>query len=345
MMLVKRIEDGKEYAMKVMDKMHVVETGCVERVIEEKKILEHVHHPFMVKLHGAFHTNAQLMLILCYAPGGDMDHHLRAEHHISPEAALFYLTEIILALGHLHEHDIIFRDLKPANILMQADGHIMLTDFGLAKDVGDNVQHRTKTVCGTPEYLAPEIIKGNDYDGAVDWWTCGIIFYEMLVGRTPFMAKKNEKRSIRASFLKILVAPVEYPSRLNVPVPARALIDRLLCRDARERIGSHNGLRGVQRHFIFRDVDWDAVYRKEIPPPFIPKRNDTKIDTNDKTVVFRKRDSVSPVPEEAVADPSSAAIEKIDDAYNDNTFHATSEKESEPADGRRKSAPIALSLR
>ena len=349
-MLVRRKEDEKEYAMKVMDKHHVVETGCVERVIAEKHILEHVHHPFMVKLHGAFHTADQLMLILCYAPGGDLEHHLREKKRFDPISALFYMCEIILAMGHLHENDIVFRDLKPANILLNSDGHIMLTDFGLAKDIGGSFQHRTKTVCGTPEYLAPEIIKGEAYDGSVDWWTLGIIFYEMLVGRTPFAPKKGERRSMRSSFLKILVAPIEYPSRLNVPMAARALIDRLLCRDAKERLGSHNDVSGVKRHFIFCDVNWENVKAKKLKPPFIPKRIDTKIDTEDKAVSFRRAKEInaakgSPAIIHEEDDRSRAELKQIDEAYNDNTFHVTTTSEKKPlisAQERRRSEPRLL---
>jgi len=164
--------------MKVLKKTDVVRLRQVEHVNAERFILARIRHPFIVDLYATFQDNLNIYMLLSYVPGGELFSHLRRAHRFSPDVTRFYLAIIVLALRYLHSYNIIYRDLKPENLLLDQRGYLRITDFGFAKVVDD----RTWTLCGTPEYLAPEIIQSDGHGKAVDWWACGILCYEMLVG-------------------------------------------------------------------------------------------------------------------------------------------------------------------
>ncbi|KAG8867412.1 serine/threonine protein kinase, AGC [Serendipita sp. 405] len=166
------------FAMKVLKKTDVVRLRQVEHVNAERFILARIRHPFIVDLYATFQDNLNIYMLLSYVPGGELFSHLRRAHRFSPDVTRFYLAIIVLALRYLHSYNIIYRDLKPENLLLDHRGYLRITDFGFAKVVDD----RTWTLCGTPEYLAPEIIQSDGHGKAVDWWACGILCYEMLVG-------------------------------------------------------------------------------------------------------------------------------------------------------------------
>jgi protein kinase A len=169
---------AQHFAMKVLKKTDVVRLRQVEHVNAERFILARIRHPFIVDLYATFQDNLNIYMLLSYVPGGELFSHLRRAGRFSADVTRFYLAIIVLALRYLHSYNIIYRDLKPENLLLDHRGYLRITDFGFAKVVDD----RTWTLCGTPEYLAPEIIQSDGHGKAVDWWACGILCYEMLVG-------------------------------------------------------------------------------------------------------------------------------------------------------------------
>ncbi|KAG2383554.1 hypothetical protein C9374_004225 [Naegleria lovaniensis] len=228
-MKVREKGTSKVLAMKVLRKDMIVKENMVSHTLAEKKILQSIDHPFIVALHYAFQTEEKLYLVLDYLPGGELFFHLREETKFDVERAKFYAAQIVLAIEHLHKNDIIYRDLKPENVVLDADGYAVLTDFGLAKtSIGNNTP--TYTFCGTPEYLAPEILKGQGHGKAVDWWSLGILLYEMIVGLPPFYSE-----NINEMYELILKAPLKFPG--TVDAQAQSLLKGLLERDEHKRLG------------------------------------------------------------------------------------------------------------
>ena len=180
--LCKHKATGNHFAIKVQKKHDVIRLKQVEHVLSEKKILASTDHPFIVRMPAAFQDSKNLYMVLELVIGGELFSHLRKAGRFSNETSRNYAAQIVLALCHLHERDIVYRDLKPENLLLDEKGYLKLTDFGFAKEVVD----RTWTLCGTPEYLAPEIIQSKGHGKAVDWWALGVLTYEMLAGYPPF---------------------------------------------------------------------------------------------------------------------------------------------------------------
>lgn len=260
-----RKKDTKEiFAMKILAKDMLIKQNMVAYTKSEKNILQMVEHPFIVQLRYAFQTDSKLYLVLDFLSGGELFFHLSKEVKFSVDRARFYTAELVLAIGHLHSKDIIYRDLKPENVVLDSKGHVCLTDFGLAKkDITSSNQ--THTFCGTPEYLAPEIIKGKGHGKPVDWWSLGILLYEMLVGLPPFYSENmNEMYEL------ILKAPLKFPS--FVPPDAQSLLRGLLERDETKRLGSGpSDAKEIMQHPFFASIDWEKLFKKEIDPPFVPE--------------------------------------------------------------------------
>lgn len=261
-MQVKKKDTGKVYAMKVLKKQMLVARKQVTHTQTERKVLELIDHPFLVSLRFAFQTPQKLYMVLDYFNGGELFFHLKHGGKFTEERAKFYAAEITLALQCLHENGIIYRDLKPENVLLDDDGHIRLTDFGLSKESiqGDELTH---TFCGTPEYLAPEVIQGSWYSKPVDWWSMGTLLYEMLTGWPPFY---NE--NLHVMYEKITRAPLTFPNDMSNE--AKSLLTGLLHRDPRRRLGSNKGMEDFANHPFFADINWHHLYEKKIPPPFVP---------------------------------------------------------------------------
>ena len=267
-LLVANIHNGKYFAMKELKKDFLKKNNQVSNTKVERKILETVSHPFVVRLFYAFQTSQKLYLVCEYMPGGEIFYHLRKEGCFSEDRTKLYICELILALENLHNKGIIYRDLKPENILLDRDGHLKITDFGLSKILPDEKSNeRTYTICGTPEYLAPEILGGKGYDKSVDWWSLGTVLYEMLVGFSPF--KENKRKLDMSVYSKPIL------KHKNISETAYSLIQDLLQLDPSKRLGSSvEDSEEIKSHKFFEGVNWTAVLEKTIKPKFKPYLTD-----------------------------------------------------------------------
>lgn len=226
-----------------------------------------VNHPFIVQLICAFQTPKKLHFVLEYCPGGELFFHLSRAGRFSQGRCLFYASEILLALQYLHSQNIIYRDLKPENLLLDMEGHVKVTDFGLSKEgVADNMS--AQTLCGTPEYLAPEILSKAGHGKAVDWYSLGALIYEMLTGLPPYYTRDREKL-----FERIKRGELSYPSYMSTE--AKETLQGLMRKDPHKRLGSGPGDgEELKASPFFRQQDWAAVYEKRIAPPFKPDVKD-----------------------------------------------------------------------
>uniref|UniRef100_F1L2J9 Serine/threonine-protein kinase sgk-1 n=1 Tax=Ascaris suum TaxID=6253 RepID=F1L2J9_ASCSU len=265
--LVRHRVNRKLYAMKVMGKEHIKKRNEVKHIMAERNVLiSNVNHPFLVALHYSFQTKDKLYFVLDYLNGGELFFHLQKERHFSEARSRFYTAEIGSALGHLHDNNIIYRDLKPENLLLDRSGHVILTDFGLCKE-NMNPTDTTETFCGTPEYLAPEILLKKPYDRTVDWWCLGSVLYEMLVGLPPFYSKDRAEMYERILHQKLAVPPTVTPS-------CRDILNKLLDKVCDRRLGAVDDFNEIKSHSFFTPIDFEKLQRKELKPPFVPKIKD-----------------------------------------------------------------------
>ncbi|XP_075267929.1 ribosomal protein S6 kinase alpha-2 isoform X2 [Opisthocomus hoazin] len=259
---VKGSDAGQLYAMKVLKKATLKVRDRVRSKME-RDILAEVNHPFIVKLHYAFQTEGKLYLILDFLRGGDLFTRLSKEVMFTEEDVKFYLAELALALDHLHGLGIIYRDLKPENILLDEEGHIKITDFGLSKEAIDH-DKRAYSFCGTIEYMAPEVVNRRGHTQSADWWSFGVLMFEMLTGSLPFQGKDRKE-----TMALILKAKLGMPQFLSLE--AQSLLRALFKRNPSNRLGAgFDGVEEIKRHPFFVTIDWNKLYRKEIKPPFKP---------------------------------------------------------------------------
>ncbi|BFZ12288.1 hypothetical protein BsWGS_15326 [Bradybaena similaris] len=273
--LVRKIggrDNGKLYALKQLKKASIVQkTKTTEHTRTERQVLEAIRQsPFLVTLHYAFQTDSKLNLILDFVNGGEMFTHLYQREHFTEDEVRIYIGEITLALETLHKLGIIYRDIKLENILLDAHGHIVLTDFGLSKEfLPTDPTHRTYSFCGTIEYMAPEVVKGGQtgHDFAVDWWSLGVLAYELLTGASPFTVD-GEKNTQSEISKRIMKCNPPYPKKFSPEV--KDLIQKLLTKDPSKRLGSRS-VEDVRRHPFFKCINWDDLAQKKVPAPFVPK--------------------------------------------------------------------------
>lgn len=259
---IKGSDAGQLYAMKVLKKATLKVRDRVRSKME-RDILAEVNHPFIVKLHYAFQTEGKLYLILDFLRGGDLFTRLSKEVMFTEEDVKFYLAELALALDHLHGLGIIYRDLKPENILLDEEGHIKITDFGLSKEAIDH-DKRAYSFCGTIEYMAPEVVNRRGHTQSADWWSFGVLMFEMLTGSLPFQGKDRKE-----TMALILKAKLGMPQFLSIE--AQSLLRALFKRNPSNRLGAgFDGVEEIKRHPFFITIDWNKLYRKEIKPPFKP---------------------------------------------------------------------------
>ncbi|EDR25968.1 hypothetical protein, conserved [Entamoeba dispar SAW760] len=268
--LVEMISTHEIFAMKTIEKKQIIEYEEIEHTMSERRILSKLRHPFLVNLYYSFQTPTHLFYIIDYCPGGEFYYYLQKNGKVSEEDAKFYAAQILLAIEHLHSSNIVYRDIKPENILIGADGYLRLTDFGLSKE---NVtkENTTNTFCGTPEYLAPEVVIGKDYSEPVDWWGFGILIYEMIHGHAPFTSE-----DIQQLFQKIIHDPVIFPNVSYPTADCKRCIQDLLVKDPEKRLTNPNN---IKSHPWFKGFDWEGLFQKKLSPPFVPVLKD-KTDTS-----------------------------------------------------------------
>lgn len=261
----------KYYAMKILRKTEVIKLKQIDHVRHERAILADVAgHPFITNLRATFADRDSLYMVLDYVPGGELFSYLRKFRRFDEPTARFYAAEIVLVLQYLHEDQggVAYRDLKPENLLLDADGHIKFVDFGFAKRLGNQGDRpvETYTLCGTPEYLAPEVIHNKGHTAAVDWWALGILVYEFLTGYPPFWHQNPIE-----IYKQIVEKPVLFPQNPPISPEAQDLILSLCTVDRSKRLGNiSGGSRRVKEHPFFRDLNWDDIYHRRHRGPIIP---------------------------------------------------------------------------
>ncbi|KAJ7147028.1 kinase-like domain-containing protein [Mycena crocata] len=260
-MQVRKRDTSRVYALKTIRKMHIVNRNEITHTLAERLVLAQVNSPFIVPLKFSFQSEQKLYLVLAFVNGGELFHHLQREQRFNEERARFYSAELLLALEHLHELDVVYRDLKPENILLDFTGHIALCDFGLCK-LNMKADDKTNTFCGTPEYLAPEILNGQGYNKTIDWWTLGVLLFEMLAGLPPFYDEVTDRM-----YEKILNDPLVFGPEIGPE--ARSILTELLIRDPTQRLGV-NGAAEIKKHAFFASTDFKKLLQKKIQPPFKP---------------------------------------------------------------------------
>ncbi|KAG7457787.1 hypothetical protein MATL_G00230990 [Megalops atlanticus] len=265
-LLSRHKETSKYYAIKVLQKKVVLKKKEQRHIMAERSVLlKNLKHPFLVGMHFSFQTPDKLYFVLDYVNGGELFYHLQRERVFLEPRARFYAAEIASALGYLHSLHIVYRDLKPENILLDSQGHIVLTDFGLCKE-GLEPNGTTTTFCGTPEYLAPEVLQKQAYDHTVDWWCLGCVLYEMLYGLPPFYSRNTAEM-----YNNILHKhPVLQP---NVSNAGRELLEGLLHKNRTQRLGAREDFMELKCHSFFSPINWDDLVAKKITPMFVPSVN------------------------------------------------------------------------
>ncbi|XP_027454985.1 protein kinase C zeta type isoform X5 [Callorhinus ursinus] len=275
-LLVRLKKNDQMYAMKVVKKDLVHDDEDIDWVQTEKHVFEQASsNPFLVGLHSCFQTTSRLFLVIEYVNGGDLMFHMQRQRKLPEEHARFYAAEICIALNFLHERGIIYRDLKLDNVLLDADGHIKLTDYGMCKE-GLGPGDTTSTFCGTPNYIAPEILRGEEYGFSVDWWALGVLMFEMMAGRSPFdiITDNPDMNTEDYLFQVILEKPIRIPRFLSVK--ASHVLKGFLNKDPKERLGCRpqTGFSDIKSHAFFRSIDWDLLEKKQALPPFQPQITD-----------------------------------------------------------------------
>ncbi|RYP40262.1 hypothetical protein DL767_001805 [Monosporascus sp. MG133] len=276
-LLVKQRATGRLYAQKQFKKASVVvHKKLVEQTKTERQILESVNrHPFVVKLFYAFQDHEKLYLILEYGQGGELFTHLNTEKMFAEPVAAFYMAEMVLALSHLHDTlGVVYRDLKPENCLLDAQGHLLLTDFGLSK-VAVEDDSSCKSILGTVEYMAPEVVLGQKYGKAVDWWSFGALSYDLMTGNPPFRGGNHAKIQQNIVKQKLVLPYFLGPD-------AKDLLTRLLNKNPAKRLGANmpKDLQTIKSHRFFKKIDWKKLATRELEPPIKPMITDPELAEN-----------------------------------------------------------------
>ncbi|KAF9107014.1 AGC protein kinase Gad8 [Mortierella sp. GBA35] len=286
-MQVRKRDTNRIYAMKILRKAHIISRSEVNHTLAERTVLAQINNPFIVPLKFSFQSPEKLYLVLAFVNGGELFHHLQREGRFSEERSRFYAAELLCALECLHGFNVVYRDLKPENILLDYTGHIALCDFGLCK-LGMTETETTNTFCGTPEYLAPELLLGQGYTKTVDWWTLGVLLYEMLTGLPPFYDE-----NIHEMYRKILQDELRFPEEITPD--ARSLLADLLTRDPNQRLGN-NGSSAIKQHAFFKPISFPHLMAKKIQPPFKPSVS-SAIDTSNFDEEFTSEEPLDSVVE------------------------------------------------
>ncbi|KZS89665.1 Pkinase-domain-containing protein [Sistotremastrum niveocremeum HHB9708] len=281
-MQVRKKDTSRIYALKTIRKAHIASRpGEITHILAERTVLALVNNPFIVPLKFSFQNRDKLYLVMSFVNGGELFYHLQREGKFDEHRSRFYAAELLCALEHLHSFNVVYRDLKPENILLDFTGHIALCDFGLCK-LNMSESEKTNTFCGTPEYIAPELLENQGYTKTVDWWTLGVLIYEMMTGLPPFYDE-----NVNTMYQRILHDPLRFPTDPPLSREATSLISSLLIRNPAHRLGatppfsSHHhshypgapasgGAQAIKSHPFFASINFPLLLAKQIPPPFKP---------------------------------------------------------------------------
>jgi serine/threonine protein kinase len=280
--LVEYLPTNEIFAMKSLKKDILIEEEQIESTLLEKEILQNIDHQFLCKLIFYFQTEDRIFFVMPFFSGGELFQHLKKFKRFSEEMVRFYGAQIAIALQYLHDKKIIYRDLKPENILLDEKGYLCLVDFGMAKKLEYN--KKALSFCGTPEYLAPEIIKGEGYDENIDWWSLGIILYEMICGVPPFYDDNLNK-----IYDLIQNTEVSFPHNIYLSDDIKDIIFNLLKKDVKERLGYSSGIVEIKNHSFFKGINFQDIENKKIEAPFIPKI-DNSTDVQNFDEIFTNED-------------------------------------------------------
>jgi len=291
---------NKIYAMKVLKKTHLLQKKAIDCTITEKDILKKIQHPLIIKLYCTFQTMERVGFVMEYINGGQLFYHMRRLSNFNEDVTRFYAAELVLALEHLHSHHIIHRDLKPENILITSEGHLCLTDFGLAKT---EVTHDegASTFCGTIEYMPPKMIQGDKYGKPADFWSVGILIYDMLFGQPPF--RNNNRKKLQEMILHKKICMPSYWKK-----DTHSIIRDLTMRDPKKR----PKIDQIKKHPFFKTINWDKLLQFEIEPPFKPRVENGVTDTSNIDPFYTSKDPT--------LSPARAIPQSQDDKFLNFTY-------------------------
>lgn len=314
-MQVRKKDTQRIYALKTIRKAHIAQRpGEITHILAERTVLALVNNPFIVPLKFSFQTPDKLYLVMSFINGGELFYHLQREGKFDQDRSRFYAAELLCALEHLHGFNVVYRDLKPENILLDYTGHIALCDFGLCK-LNMSETEKTNTFCGTPEYIAPELLESQGYTKTVDWWTLGVLLYEMMTGLPPFYDE-----NVNTMYQRILTDPLQFPP--GMPPEAMSVMTGLLQRDPSKRLGA-NGGEEIKRHSFFsHHIRWDRLLARKIQPPFKPSV-ESVLDVANFDTDFTSEEAQDSV----VTD--SALSETVQDQFRGFTYNPANEHLSE----------------
>ena len=291
--------------MKSLKKDVLLDEDQVESTLLEKNILQSIKHPFLVGMSFCFQTEERVYFVLPFIRGGELFQHLRKSKYFPEKDVKFYASIIGLALDHLHKNGIVYRDIKPENILLEEDGYLKLIDFGMAKILKEG--EITNSFCGTPEYLAPEIITGEGHNRMADWWSYGTLVYEMLFGIPPFFCENVEKM-----YDLITKSQLRFPKKFRISDEAKDFLVKLLVKNQKERFGINGGFDEIKKHPFLKDIDFKALEEKKIEAPFKPVLEDS-FDVRNFDEEFTSEDLVS----SEITEKNMELIQKNQDKFND----------------------------
>ncbi|KAH6904302.1 AGC/Akt protein kinase [Coprinopsis sp. MPI-PUGE-AT-0042] len=314
-MQVRKKDTQRVYALKTIRKAHIAQRpGEITHILAERTVLALVNNPFIVPLKFSFQNPDKLYLVMSFVNGGELFYHLQREGKFDEDRSRFYAAELLCALEHLHGFNVVYRDLKPENILLDYTGHIALCDFGLCK-LNMSETEKTNTFCGTPEYIAPELLESHGYTKTVDWWTLGVLLYEMMTGLPPFYDE-----NVNVMYQRILSDPLQFPP--DISAEAKSVMTGLLNRNPAQRLGA-NGGEEIKRHpFFAKYIDWRLLLSKKIQPPFKPSV-ESVLDVANFDTDFTNEEAQDSVVTE------SALSETVQDQFRGFTYNPANEHLSE----------------
>ncbi|XP_063918746.1 calcium-independent protein kinase C-like isoform X1 [Zophobas morio] len=323
-MLAEKKNTEEIFAIKVLKKDVIIQDDDVDCTMTEKRILAlAAKHPFLTALHSSFQTKNRLFFVMEYINGGDLMFQIQRARKFDEPRAKFYAAEVTLALQFLHKHGVIYRDLKLDNILLDAEGHCKLADFGMCKE-GISEGTTTTTFCGTPDYIAPEILQELEYGPSVDWWALGVLMYEMMAGQPPFEADNEEDM-----YESILHDDVLYPVWLSKD--AVNVLKGFMTKNPNKRLGcvtSHGGEAAIKVHPFFKEIDWLALEQKKVKPPFKPRIKNKKDALNFDTEFTKEEPVLTPITAEvtnSINQEEFKGFSFVNPNYNPGRYNASAE--------------------